>query len=517
MLGTRLLKAAVRGLGGWTSRLVVAVALLLGVVTAAQSDEIRIRLTADFGNIDPAFWQSGPDLAMINVLFPKLIEYKSSREWDWELSAAESIEQVDDLTIKFTLKPGLMWTNGYGEVTAEDVKYSYERYIDEELDSPNKGDWSPLDRVEVTGKYSGVIHLKEPFAPIWWSTLPFTGGSIVSKAATEKVGGKFSTEPPATAGPYKIEQWNPRESVVLVPHDGWNGQAPAYDKITLVPIQEDKAAEIAFEAGEVDFAHVGISSVPNYKTAPPDGASLDVRPSADYLWLGMNIANEKLTDVRVRQAIAKAVDVDAILNGAFFGVPERSTGMVAPGLVGHRKKEAPARDVEGAKALLAEAGVSNLSLEVELQNTAELVTAAQIVQANLAEIGISLQINQLDSGAFWNVAAEKQEKLELTLKSYTSPADPSWSTQWFLTDQKAIWNWEWLESAEFDKLHFDALKESDIEKRAAMYHRMQDIMDETSAFVWIMHPPAAMLFRDTVEPGLYPNGNMKLVDFKPKK
>ncbi|MFT5550111.1 MAG: peptide/nickel transport system substrate-binding protein, partial [Candidatus Azotimanducaceae bacterium] len=146
----------------------IITSLLATSLTAANSAEVKVRQKNDFANIDPAFWQSEADLTMINVLFPKLIEFKSGNKWEWELSSAESIEQVDDLTIKFKLKPGLKWTNGYGEVTAEDVKYSYERYLDKELNSPNKGDWAPLDNVEVTGTYSGIIHLKEPFAPIWW-------------------------------------------------------------------------------------------------------------------------------------------------------------------------------------------------------------------------------------------------------------------------------------------------------------------------------------------------------------
>lgn len=489
--------------------------LVVNVNGAANSAEINIRIQEDFGNLDPAFWQSRTDLLFINAIFPKLIEFKSGSKWEWELSAAESIEQTSDLEIKFVLKPGLMWTNGYGEVTAEDVKYSYERMINPKLNAPNKGDWAALDKVEVTGRYSGIIHLKEPFAPMWTSTLPFSGGSIVSKAATEKAGGKFTTNPDATAGPYKIASWAPKEKTVLAPHDGWNGEKAAFNKITLLPIAEPKAAELAFEANEIDFTEVESSSVASLNSAMPDGGKFETRPSADYLWLGMNIANPALSDARIRKAISKAVDVQAILQGAYFGVPAQSNGLIAPGLLGHRDITPPARDIDGARALIAEAGIANLSLELELQNRAELVTAAQIIQANLAEIGVNVQINQLDSGSFWNVASEKQENLQLALKSYVSPPDPSWSTQWFVTEQKAVWNWEWLENAEFDRLHADALKEADSEKRAKMYHRMQDIMDDTGAFVWILHPTTALLYRDTISPGLYPNGRMKLADFKP--
>ena len=510
-LGQNVIISIKKILGG------LSIFFLLMLNSTVDSAEITVRIQGDFGNLDPAFWQDPTDLLFINAIFPKLIEFKSGTEWEWELSAAQSIEQVNDLTIKFVLKPGLMWTNGYGEVTAEDVKYSYERMIDPKLDSPMKGDWAALDKVEVTGKYSGTIHLKEPFAPMWTSTLPFSGGTIVSKAATQKAGGKFTTDPGATAGPYKIASWSPKEKTVLVPHDGWNGQKAGFDKITLRPIAEPKAAELAFEANEIDFTKVENSSVGNFKSAMPAGGQFETLPSADYLWLGMNIANPALSDIRVRQAISKAIDVNAILQGAYFGVPAQSNGLVAPGLLGYRETTPPARDLEGARTLMAEAGVTGLDLELELQNRAELVTAAQIIQANLSEIGVNVQINQLDSGSFWNVASEKKDRLQLTLKAYASPPDPSWSTQWFVSGQKYIWNWESLENEEFDQLHIDALKESNSQKRATMYRRMQKIMDDSAAFVWILHPTTVLLYRDTLSPGLYPNGRMKLADFKPAR
>ena len=337
----------------------------------------------------------------------------------------------------------------------------------------------------------------------------------MSKKATEKAGGKFTTDPGATAGAYKIESWTPREKTVLVPHDGWNGPKQGFDKIIIRPIQEPKSAEIAFEAGEIDITEISIGSVPTFRKQLPEGGVLDVRPTADYTFVGINIANDKLSDPRVRSAIKKAIDIDAILEGAYFGVPDKSSGLVAPGLVGHTGATPEPRDVAGAKALLAEAGVSGLSLEIDVLNNAEFVTAAQIIQANLGEIGINLQINQLDSGAYWNVAADRKEELQLTLIQYTSPPDPSWSTQWFLREQKGIWNWVWFDSEEFDDLHYAALKEVDIKKRESMYFDMQKVMDESGGFLFIMHPPSVLLYRDTIKPGLYPNGGLKLSEFQP--
>lgn len=487
----------------------------LGVATMAQADEIRLQVDSDFGQIDPAFWQSGADLTIINAIFPKLIEFKSDTTWDWELSAAESIEQVDPLTIKFTLKPGLMWTGDYGEVTAEDVEYSFERFVDEALEAPNSGDWAPLKDVEVLDKYSGLIHFKEPFAPVWWSTLPYSGGSIISKAATQAQGGKFSTEPGATAGPYKIEKWDQGQQTVLVAHDGWNGDKPAYDRVVLIPINDAKSAEVAFEAGQIDVSGVAISSVPELKANMPDGATLEVRPTPGYFWLGLNAENPSLQDPRIREAITKAVDVEAIIEGAYFGLPERSTGLIAPGLIGFSKEPQPDRDIEGARALMAQAGISSLDLDLEMQNSTDEQTAGLIIQANLAEIGINVVLNTHESGTFWSLGDEKGVGMQMTLKAFTSPPDPAWSTQWFLAEQAGVWNWEWFKSDEYEKLHYAAMAETDFDKRAAIYREMQDLMDASYSFVWLIHPPASLIYKSSIKPGLLPNGDYKLQAFAP--
>ena len=181
--------------------------------------------------------------------------------------------------------------------------------------------------------------------------------------------------------------------------------------------------------------------------------------------------------MRVRQAITKAVDVDAIIEGAYFGIPERSTGLVAPGLIGYSEEQQPNRDLEGARKLLAEAGIISLDFELELQNSTDEQTTGLIIQANLAEIGINVQLNTHESGTFWSLGDEKGVGMQMTLKAFTSPPDPALSTQWFLEGQAGICNWEWFKSEEYEKLHYAAISETDFGKRAEIYHEMQDIMD----------------------------------------
>ena len=158
---------------------------------SADGSVLKLRSYSVFQILDPAFTLSAVEGWIGGAIFNKLVAFKPGSKWETELDAAEYIEQVDDTHIKFRLRPGIMFSNGYGEKTAEDVKFSYERIIDPELESAYSGDWATLDHVEVTGKYSGTIVLKEPFAPLWWSTLPYGSGDIISKKATEAAGGSF--------------------------------------------------------------------------------------------------------------------------------------------------------------------------------------------------------------------------------------------------------------------------------------------------------------------------------------
>src|SRR5690606_3893387 len=105
-------------------------------------------------------------------------------------------------------------------------------------------------------------------------------------------------------------------------------------------------------------------------------------PSLAYVWIGMNMENPALTDIRVRKAVQRAIDVEGAIEAAYFGVAERSTGIIADTLIGHRDVEPMKRDVEEAKRLLEEAGVSDLTLTLDVGLETENLTMGQVVQAS---------------------------------------------------------------------------------------------------------------------------------------
>ena len=298
-----------------------------------------------------------------------------------------------------------------------------------------------------------------------------------------------------------IKEWVPKQRTVLVRNPLWTGPQPEFDEIHLIPIEDEKSAELGFEAGDLDWTWVSVSSLPEFRRNPPEGSKLLESPSLYYVWLGMNVDNPSLSDIRVRKAIQRSIDVNAIMDAAYFGIAKPSTGIIAPGLLGHRAENmTPAEpDFEGARALLAEAGhESGLELTLDTLNKPTYLTSVQIIQANLAEIGIDLQINVHDSGTFWTLGSESDgeswKNIQLLYQRYSMSPDPSWATAWFVCDQVGVWNWERVCNEEFDDLHNQALVELDSAKRDGMYQRMQDLMEESGAYRFITHEATPAIY-----------------------
>jgi len=489
-----------------------AAALAMPTVVWADGKKIlKVRDYSPVESFDPAVHSGVPEEGVIHAINNKLISYKPGKDWGWRLEAAESIEQVDPTHISFTLKKGIQFTDGYGEMTAEDVKFSLERHMDPELKSQLKGDLGTFSHVDVTGSHSGVIVLEKPFAPIWMTGLAYMAGNIISKKATLEKGGTFTT-PPCSSGPYKFKSWKPKQGTVLVKNELWKGEPADFDEIHILVIDDEKSAEIGYEAGDLDFTRISMSSLGNYQASLPEHTVLETDPSLYYVWMGMNVDNEKLKDKRVRQAIQYAVDVPTVLEAAYFGAAERATGVLAPGLLGHREaNKIQKNDPAKAKALLAESGYSGgLDLTIDVLNKTTFVTMAQVIQASLAEVGIRLEVNVHDSGSFWSLGDESKgdqwKNVQLILNRFSTAPEPYYATQWFTNEQIGVWNWERFSSDEYDDLHNKAAIETDLAKRDKMYRRMMDIMEESGAYLFLTHEAVPLIWRDTLVPALRPDG-----------
>ncbi|MFO1038641.1 MAG: ABC transporter substrate-binding protein [Geminicoccaceae bacterium] len=488
-----------------------------GDAFAADAKPLRVRATTDVSILDPGYMTGGVEIDVLRAVVPRLVAYQQQGDRiGWApTDILKSVKPSDDgLSIDFELKPGFTWTNGFGDVTAEDVKYSFERLPGSDWG----GDWAVLDKVEVTGPLTGSIKLKQAFAPFLMTALAGSSGFVLSKQAMEKAGGKFTVDIPATCGPY-LYKWTPKQQVVFTPNPDWAGTKPAFDEVRYIIIDDNKAAELAFEAGEIDAGLISSQTFARYKKEPPANSATSVAGALQYMWLGMNTQHEKLKDIRVRQAIQHAVDVASILDGAYEGTTERAYGVICPGLIGKRNSTKIDYDPEKAKALLQEAGVSGLTLDLRTLNTQDRLLTAQIIQANLQAIGIDAKIIPMDSGPFWDMGVESKgdtwKDLQLWIMRFGSGLDPYEPMQWFRKDQIGIWNWERWSDDEFETLLKQGIEERDPAKRDQIYQRMQEIMEDTGAYLFICHEPEVFARRADLLLDLQADGQMNFAGFKP--
>ncbi|MER9495876.1 ABC transporter substrate-binding protein [Mesorhizobium sp. M0320] len=492
-------------------------------IWAAEGKVLKARGTEDPTTLDPGFYAGSQEIDIMYCLYSKLTHFKPGYTWGWDLESAEKMEQVDPTHIRFHLKKGMKFTGGHGEITARDVKFSFERVI--KHNSPVKPDWGPLDHVEIEDDYTGVIVFKAPYVAVWNIAFPYGVGHIVSEDAVMKAtgdGSSFGMKPPAFSGPYVLSEFKQNQHVLLTRNPQWSGPKPGFDEIEIITINEDKTAERAYVAGDTDFTRISLDSLATLKSNPPAETKIEEHPSLYYYWIGMNMDHPKLKDINVRKAIQWAINVPQILDAAFAGQANVATGTIAPGLVGHREKALipPEGDLAKAKEFLEKAGVSDLTLTIDCLTGSTYTTVAQIVQAQLSQIGITTEIKVQDAGSFWTLGMESEgdrwKELQITVMYFSSVPDPHYATYFFTQDQVGVWNWERFRSARFDELVTKAVTIDHQDARAKLYYEAQDLMEDSGAYRFLTNGANPVMYRTTrTQAVTRPDGYPLFLEFKP--
>ena len=460
---------------------------------AVTGDTLRIRADADFQVIDPFGINGGLDTIIPRCTTVTLNRLGDTRDGNQSVPyGAEKLDWLDPLRLGFTLRDGLVWTKGFGPVTSQDVKFSFERIAGSA--SAWAYQFEKFKEIEIIDARSGIIHMTEPFKPFEIIALPYYGGHLVCQAAVEAVGGSFTTEAPAECGPFLFTAWEQGQKITLTANPDWTGPKPAFNTVEFYIVTDDQAAELAYEADAFDFTRIAVSAVRQLKDAMPAGATLIEAESTRYAWMTINMNAAPLQDIRVRQAIQYAYDGDAVLLGAYDGLVGRSAGVVQPGTKFARETNLIAtRDVDKAKALLAEAGAEGISLNLVCLTDSTSLTIAQIVQASLGEAGITVEIQPTEEAAYWalgdKTAGDDYLSLELVLMNFAGGIDPTENLVWFRPDQIGVYNWSFFDSPEFEDLYQKSLTEQDDTARATMFHRMEDLMEQSGGFVFICFEP----------------------------
>ncbi len=285
--------------------------------------QLRISEVADIITVDPKFLKGRQTQNVLRLMFDSLYH----RDNDMQIIPwlATSLENPDELTWRFHLREGVKFHNG-NDFKANDVKFTIERLMEED------SVWNAanfVDRVEVVDDFTVDIITQDPFAAFMTRLVLW---HMTDEEYFNEVGEEGVLESPVGTGPYEFVEWVKDERVVLEANEDYWGGAPNIETIIFTPIPENATRLAALEAGDVDI----VTEVPpEYIDQPGEGVEIATVPGTRAFYLGMNVNVEPFDDVRVRQAMNYAVDVDSIIEFVLNGLARPIDNPLLPEAFGY--------------------------------------------------------------------------------------------------------------------------------------------------------------------------------------
>lgn len=314
---------------------------------------------------------------------------------------------VDDNILEITLREGITFSDGT-PMTAEDVKFTF----DMAMESPISGNLTGLESTEVVD--ATTVRMKmAAYSNDFLMSLTFFPFSIQSKAAYES----GMNEPYLVGtGRYVMDEWVEGEYVTYVKNDKYWGDDPGIsDRITFRPFMEASSRVIALQNGEID---VCIDPPINELQYLEEDSSVTVheQPGTRLFYFAFNTAKAPWDNVALRQAVACAIDRDAVIQVALYGKGTPQTTVLNRGLWGfYDDMDGFDYDVARAKTLMAEAGYADggISTTLTIANSSPYNNIAQVIQANLKEIGINVEIKTVEDATLKNICKTGEQDLFL--------------------------------------------------------------------------------------------------------
>ncbi len=499
-------------LGAIRLALLSAAVLTAGAGFAQDDSTMVIRYRGDLSTLD-AQWQSSiNDLGVADNIYSQLLRYEPGTA-DIIGDLAESWNVSDDgLTYTFHLRQGVQFHRGFGELTAHDVKWSYDRMVDPESTSPGRFHFSVVESIETPDDYTVVIHLKEPHSPFLGRLAYNARTGIQSRGAIEQYGDDYTFNA-VGSGPYMLERWIPGERIILVANpDYYEEGLPRTERIELVPIADDIVAAGAIETGELAF---GLFRNPDViaRLEARDNLVVDRTDQSAASALFFRMDRAPFDNPLVREALFHAVNAQELVESVLTGVAVEAESFVAPFVPGALSGvDRPEYDPERARELLAEAGYDASTPLVLLSTQLEpWPLVVPILAFYLQEAGFNVEIRQLEHGTYGSERASGN--YDMVVVTVTGPPDPdTWMALVQSGNTPPGTNSSYYANPEVDELITRATTAVDPDSRVATYERIQQLAIEDRALLPLFHLTVQMVRDGSVAGFPVPNAH----DFKLK-
>jgi peptide/nickel transport system substrate-binding protein len=426
---------------------------------------------------DPGMVTATSSIQLIAAVYENLLIFDDNGEPMGVL--AESWEQPDDTTYVFTLREGVTFHNGQ-PMTAEDVKFSYERIMDPDAGSPWISQFEPIESIEATDERTVTFKMKQPYGP-FLAMLSSSYAAILPNSPDTD----FQTEMIGT-GAFMLESYTQDTETVLAAFpDYWREGQPKIATVQYKILPEESARVAAVRTGEIHITTL-IDPISIETVRGDSNVTVIEQDSTDYYLLGLNCAQAPFDDVRVRQALSMAIDRQAILDSVFFGAGQVS-GPVAPtmGDWANPVEDLPnyTVDREAAQALLEEAGASDLTFSITVgADRTEFVNIALVIQDQLAEIGVTVELDQVEWGTFIDRWVARD--FESFVSFNGSGNDPDRALYAALITDGSVNAFQFSDE-QVDELLKEGRSLADLEERKAIYQELEKVIAEQAPLIFI--------------------------------
>ena len=477
--------------------LATALALVSPAIGQTPPNVLVVGQIAEPASLDPHVSTASNDFRIaVNVYdglvrnTPGTLEIEPALATDWTISD-------DGLEYTFNLREGVTFHDGT-PFNADAVKFNFDRMLDENHPFASTGPFplafffSSIESVEVVDDLTVKFTLNEPFAPLM-SNLASPSGLIVSPAAVEQHGADYGRNPVGT-GPFKFEEWQSNTRVVVSRNeDYWDGPAPL-EAVIFRPIADANTRVAEMLSGGID---VLLETPPDNVAQFRDDANFQLKEAVGpHVWYVMLNAKEgPFADKLVRQAVNYAVNKESLVNDVLQGTADVSAGPIPPAFNwAYNEEVAPyPYDPEKARELLAEAGAEGASLTFLVteggSGMLDPVPMGTAIQADLAAVGLDVEIQTYE----WNTFLSE---VNPGLEGKADMAEMAWMTTDpdtlpFLTLRTAAFpdqggfNSSYYSNPEVDALLDQARVSTDPEERGELYRQVQALVHEDAPWLFV--------------------------------
>ncbi|ATX81821.1 peptide/nickel transport system substrate-binding protein [Mariprofundus ferrinatatus] len=470
----------------------------------ARGDRLVDASIGDASNLIPMIAGDASSHAIAGQLYLSLLKYDKNLDLTGQLAESWDVSP-DNRTIIFHLRKTLQWTDGK-PLTSDDCLFTLNLIQADSTQSAYKADYILVKRAEAPDPHTFIVHYDEPFSPALssWSSLAilpkhvFEGENIMDTP--------LSRSPKASIGPYTLAEWQSQQSILMRANESYF-DGPVWISERLTRIIPDRATQfLELSAGRLDS--VGLSPMQYarlFQTREALKNNFNRYKYLDfvYTYLGFNLSRKPFSDIRIRRAIAYAIDRQEILDGVQLGLGETIASPYKPGTFWVNENLKPrSYDPERARALLAEAGWrdsdgdgivdkggESLSFTVLTNNgNKQRADAATIMQQRLKTVGIDMKVRLVEWSAFIQNFINTRN-FDAVILGWSLSPDP---------DQYTIWHSSQTGPRQFNFLSYNnekvdaaldaARRTFDRNERKAHYDRMQEEIYSDVPMVFLFAP-----------------------------